>query len=153
MVRTPKIWSLFFESFCKCQNCCAKFWKFLGEMPKCPPPDCAPALFDTVVKSLNYFMLSVTTRMNWAWLMIGPLPSRNCTSWNGTASSASWAKIECSAGETIRLSTIVVWTVSFGFLAVWYFGFVVFLTSFLIVEDAISANFAISANLESNLEI
>jgi len=43
-----------------------------GECPNAPPPDCAPALFDTVVKSLHYFMLSATTRMNWAWLIIGP---------------------------------------------------------------------------------
>ena len=28
------------------------------------PPDCAPALFDTVVKSLNYFVLLATTRMS-----------------------------------------------------------------------------------------
>ena len=28
-----KISSLFFESFCKCQNCYATFWKFRGVMP------------------------------------------------------------------------------------------------------------------------
>jgi len=126
------------------------FWKFLqmskllckalkffwgGESSNVHPHDCAPALFDTVVKSLNYFRLSATTRMNWAWSMIGPLPSRDCTSWNDIASSASWAKIGSSSGETIRLSIIVVWIVSLRFLAVWYLGFVVFLTSFLIVED------------------
>jgi len=131
MNKTPKISSLFFESFCKCQNCYAKFWNFGGcKCPNSPPPDCAPALFDTVVKSLNCFMLPATARMNWAWLTIGPLPSRNCTSWNDIASSASWAKMECSAGETIRLSITVVWTISFGFLAVWHFGFVAFLTRF-----------------------
>ena len=37
----------------------------LGRNAQMPPtPDCAPALFDTAVKSLNYFMLSATTRMN-----------------------------------------------------------------------------------------
>ena len=89
-------------------------------------------------------MLSATARMDWAWLMIGPLPSRNCTSWNDIASSASCAKIECSPGETIRLS-IMVWTISFGFLAVWHFGFVVLLTSLLTLKTS-----AISANLKSN---
>ena len=100
---------------------------------KCPnaPSDCAPALFDTAVKSLNCFMLSATARMNWACLMIGPQPSRNCTSWNDIASSASWAKIECSPGETIRLSIVVVQTVRF-----WVFDSVVF--RFCSVSDKFS---------------
>jgi len=50
------------------------------------------SLSDTVAKSLC-LMLSVTARMNWAWLMTGPLHSLNCTFWNYIASSRCWAKI------------------------------------------------------------
>jgi len=32
-----KISSLFFESFCKCQNCYAMFWLFRGGCPQIPP--------------------------------------------------------------------------------------------------------------------
>jgi len=67
MVRTPKISSLFFEHSANVKIAMQSFEIFWGEMPKCPnahPPDRAPALFDTVVKILNYFMLSATTRMN-----------------------------------------------------------------------------------------
>jgi len=44
---------------------------FLGGNAQMAPRDCAPALFDTVVESLNYFMLSATTRVNWACWWLG----------------------------------------------------------------------------------
>jgi len=53
----------FFEISANVKIAVQTFENFFGEMPKYPP-DCAPALFDTVVKSLNYIMLSATTRMN-----------------------------------------------------------------------------------------
>jgi len=115
----------------------------------------ACALFDTVVKSL-WFMLSAKARMNWPWLMTGPLPSLNCTSWNDIASSARWAKIECFPGETTRFSILLIQTVS-KFCA---FGSVVLL--FCSVSDKFFSSFKTSAisakfltklvvqNLESN---
>jgi len=128
MVRTPKIWYFFFEISANVKIAMQSFEFFWGEMPKCPPWLRACSVW-SVVKSLNYFMLSATTRMNWAWLMIGLYLFAIVHSETPPA-SASWAKLECSPGETIRLSIIVVWTVSFGFSALWYFGSVVFLTSF-----------------------
>ena len=91
-----------------------------GANAQMPPTDCTPSLFDTVVTSLNCFMLSATARMNWAWLMIGPLLSRNCTSWNDIASCASWAKMECSPGEAIRLFLEIIIIKNFIFI-LWKF--------------------------------
>jgi len=50
-----RISSLFLESFCKCQNCYAMFWKFRGgKCSKCPPwlRACSPLSKLTV--SLHY---------------------------------------------------------------------------------------------------
>jgi len=56
--------NLFSLKFLQMSKLLCKVLKFYWG--KCPnaPPDCVPALFDTVVKSLNYFMLSAATRMN-----------------------------------------------------------------------------------------